>query len=446
VQNSPQKIAVIGAGVAGIVAAHILSRRFAVTLIESADYVGGHTNTITIQRGPDEGTPVDTGFIVLNDQTYPNFQKFLSQLKVAIRKSEMTFSFYNRDTGLAYSSQFPNGLFAQRLNLFRPSFLGMIRDYFRFNKNALRDLEAGRLQGQTLGQYLWANRYSETFIKQFLIPCTAAIWSTPPQEALDFPIETFVTFYNNHGMLAYTTMPQWYTVVGGSHTYVKAFLERFPGQLLINAPVASVSRHHHGVTVRLKDRRAFEFDKVVIAAHADQALAMLADPSPDEQRWLGAWRYHRNDTILHTDTSILSPNRRAWASWNYITDRRTNDHNPVTVAYYMNRLQGLKTANHYFVSLNHPAPIPDEHIIKRLNYSHPNYTFASLASQPYLPTLNGPRHTYFCGSYFGYGFHEDAVKSAVAVGRAFGLDLDSVDSKTSAPVVAGAMKVFMLER
>ena len=426
-QNTRQEIAVIGAGVAGIVAAHILSRKFNVTLIEAADYVGGHTNTITIQSGPDEGTPVDTGFIVLNDRTYPNFQNFLQQLNVPIRKSEMTFSFYNRDTGLAFSSQFPNGVFAQRLNLFKPSFLSMLRDYFRFNKVALQDLHAGKLRGRTLGQYLYGYRFSEAFIRQFLIPCTAAIWSSPPDEVLDFPVETFVTFYNNHGMLAYNAMPQWYTVIGGSHRYVKAFLNRFPGTVLTQAPVEAVSRHQNGVEVRLKDRRLLKFDQVVIAAHADQALKMLADPSAEEKRLLGAWRYHNNDTVLHTDTSIMSPNRRSWASWNYSTDSRTNGRQPVTVAYYMNRLQGLKTAHHYFVSLNHPRPISEKHVIKRLNYTHPSYTFESIATQPALPSLNGQRNTYFCGSYFGYGFHEDAVTSAVAVGRAFGLALESTD-------------------
>lgn len=442
-QNLSQKIAVIGAGVAGIVAAYILSRKFEVTLIEAADYVGGHTNTITIQNGADGGTPVDTGFIVLNDRNYPNFQIFLDQLDVTIRKTEMTFSFYNRDLGLAFSTQFPNGLFAQRRNLFRPSFLVMIRDYFRFNKEARRDLYAGTLQGQTLGQYLYDNkRYSEAFIKQFLIPSTAAIWSTPPNQILDFPVETFVTFHNNHGTLEYFGQPQWYTVVGGSHNYVKAFLKRFPGKVLTKSAVESVRRHQEGIEVRLQDHRLLDFDEVVIAAHADQALKMLADPSSDERRLLGAWRYHNNDTVLHTDTSIMSPNRRAWAAWNYITDQRTQDSHPVTITYYMNRLQGLKTAHHYLVSLNYPAPIQEKQIIKRLHYTHPCYTFESLAAQRELPALNGQRNTYFCGSYFGYGFHEDAVKSAVAVGRAFGLDLEPANSVTPRPVSVGDKSVI----
>lgn len=419
-----QKIGVIGGGVAGIVSAHILSQKHDVMLIEAADYVGGHTNTISIHRGPDEGTPVDTGFIVLNNKTYPNFRKFLGQLDVPIRQSEMSFSFFDRTSGLAYSSQFPNGLFAQRRNLFRPSFLGMVRDIIRFNKQALHDWREDRLGDQTLGDYLRGNGYSKAFIEQHLIPCTAAIWSTPPAETLEFPIQSFVNFFHNHGLLLLAGRPQWYTVAGGSHSYVKAFLERFPGQVLTQSPVAGVRRQADGVEVRLRDDRLLNFDKVVIAAHADQALKLLTDPSPDEQRLLGAWRYHNNDTVLHTDTSIMSPNRRMWASWNYIRDQaESGADSPVTTSYYMNRLQGLQTRHHYFVSLNEPTPIAQDQIIKRIQYTHPHYSFESLASQRELPDLNGQRHTYFCGSYFGYGFHEDAVKSAVAVGEALGLDL-----------------------
>jgi predicted NAD/FAD-binding protein len=422
------RIGIIGGGVAGIVSAYILSREHDVTLIEANDYVGGHTNTITLPAGPDEGTPVDTGFIVLNDRNYPNFTEFLKQLGVATQKSDMSFSYFCRDTGLAYSSEVPVGLFAQPGNLFRPSFLGMIRDILRFNKNATADLRSGRLNGHTLGEYLTENKYSNDFVQHHLAPSAAAIWSTPTTEILEFPVEPFLRFYDHHGLLQLFNRPQWYTVTGGSQTYVRRFLEIFPGTVMSNAPVEQVKREADGVQVMLKGQNTLQFDRVVIAAHADQAYQMLADPSPDEDRLLGVWRYHNNHTLLHTHIGTMSPNRRMWASWNYIRDgqgqSRVNviDH-PVSVAYHMNRLQGLKTKQQYFVSLNNPNPIPDQHIIKEINYTHPHYSFESMATQAELPTLNGQRHTYFCGSYFGFGFHEDAVRSAVAVGHEFGLDL-----------------------
>ena len=423
-----QRVAVIGGGVAGIVSAHILSRKHDVTLIESNNYVGGHTNTIIIPNGPDEGTPVDTGFIVLNDRNYPNFQRFLQQLGVETRKSEMSFSFYCQETGLAYSSAFPNGLFAQRSNLLRPSFLQMVRDIVRFNRQARRDLQEGVLGNHTLADYLAENRYSKSYIEQHLVPCAAAIWSTPAAKILEFPIEAFLHFYENHGLLQISGRPQWYTVVGGSQSYVKRFLELFPGTVLTNSPVEAVTRHQDSVEVIINDRPPMMFDKVVIAAHADEAYRMLTDPSEAEQRLLSAWHYHVNRTVLHTSPAVMSPNRRVWSSWNYIRKRgsqttaQITDH-PVSVAYYMNRLQGLNTNLNYFVSLNETDTIPEQNIIKEIVYTHPHYSFESLATQAELPDLNGDRDTYFCGSYFGYGFHEDAVRSGVAVGYAFGLEL-----------------------
>ena len=423
-----KKIAVIGGGVAGIVSAHILSRQHDVSLIEANNYVGGHTNTITIPTGPDAGTPVDTGFIVLNDKNYPNFRRFLGQLEVEIRESEMSFSFFCRDSGLAYASHFPNGLFAQRKNLISPTFLQMIRDILRFNKEATADLHGGRLNGHSLGQYLAENNYSDAYIEHHLAPCAAAIWSTPVGEILDFPVESFLRFYDNHGLLKLNGRPQWFTVKGGSQTYVRKFLSLFRGTVLVNSPVQAVRRAENSVEVMLDGRPPLTFDKVVIAAHADQALRLLADPSPEEQRLLGAWSYHKNHTVLHTHNETMSPNRRIWSSWNYIRAGSNQAavktvERPVSVAYYMNRLQGLQTQQEYFVSLNDPDPIPDKHIIKEIMYSHPHFSFESLATQADLPRLNGQRNTYFCGSYFGYGFHEDAVRSAVQVGQAFGLEL-----------------------
>lgn len=417
------KIAVIGAGVAGIVSAYLLDRKFDVTLIEANDYIGGHTNTVIVPNGSDGGTPIDTGFIVLNDRNYPNFQKFLDQLKVPTQPTTMSFSFHCRQTGLSYASQFPNGVFAQRRNLFRPSFIRMVRDILHFNQQAQRDLHEGRLNGNTLGEYLEAHRYSKEFVEHHLIPSAAAIWSSPPAHIMEFPVEPFIKFYDNHGLLVLKGRPQWHTVVGGSYQYVYAFLRKFSGKVRKNSPVEMIQRHNTGVKVILHNQQQLQFDKVVIATHADQALRLLADPSPQEQRLLGPWQYHHNDTVLHTSTKVMSPNQRAWSSWNYVRDIEVDPTNPVGVTYYMNTLQQLNAQNNYFVSLNESLPIPDQQIIKQINYTHPNYTFASLATQSELPTLNGLRNSYYCGSYFGYGFHEDAVCSAVAVGEAFGITL-----------------------
>lgn len=416
-------VGVIGAGVAGIVAAHRLSKKHNVTLIEAADYIGGHTNTIVLEDGPDAGTPVDTGFIVLNERTYPHFQSFLSELGVPIRKTDMSFSYYCRETDLCYSSDFPNGVFAQRRNALNPSFLGMLRDSLRFNKTSVQDLRHGRLSQQTVKEYLTRNRYSKWFIEHQLMPTAAAIWSSSSVDTMEFPIEALVKFYENHGLLSHFGGPGWYVVEGGSHAYVKAFLQRFPGQVLKNSPVEAIQRQRHQVDVKLQSGQTIPFDKVIIAAHADQALNLLSDPSSEEQRLLGTWRYSNNHTVLHTDTNIMSQNRRIWASWNYIKDPRASDTHPVNITYYMNRLQGLKNVKgEYFVTLNDPQPISQKHIIKEINYTHPCYTLESMKHQKDLPSLNGQRNTYFCGSYFGYGFHEDAVRSSVDVARHFDLE------------------------
>lgn len=416
-------IGVVGAGVAGIVAAHILSKKHNVTLIEAADYIGGHTATIVLEDGPDAGTPVDTGFIVLNEATYPNFQKFLSDLGVPIRKTNMSFSYYCRETDLCYSSDFPNGVFAQRHNVFNPSFLGMLKDSFRFNKASIQDLREGKLNQQTVKEYLTRNRYSKWFIEHQLMPTAAAIWSSSSVDTMDFPIEALVKFYENHGLLSHVGGPSWYVVEGGSHAYVKTFLKIFSGEVLKNSPVEAVQRQAKHVDVKLQSGQTIPFDKVVIAAHADQALKLLADPSPEEQRLLGVWRYSDNHTVLHTDTSLMSKNRRIWASWNYIRDSRAQDTHPVNITYYMNCLQNLDVKGEYFVTLNDPQRIANEHIIRELNYTHPCYTLESMKLQSELPNLNGQNNTYFCGSYFGYGFHEDAVRASVDMAKHFDLEL-----------------------
>ncbi len=421
--QSQSRIAVVGAGVAGLTAAYILQRRHHVTIFEKNDYAGGHTNTVMIPSGPDKGTFVDTGFIVMNHRNYPLLTRLLAQLGVPLRDSEMSFSYWDELTGLQYSGGGLNGLFAQRRNLLRPSFIRMVREVFRFFREAERDMTAGELRDQTLGDYLKRGGYSEMFVRHHLIPMAAAIWSTPDNRMMEFPAESFVQFFHNHGLLTVNERPQWRTVVGGSHRYVKRMLADFQGDVRLCAPIASVRRYDDRVALATAAGPVGEFDGVVIAAHADEALGLLADPSDAEHRLLGAWVYQPNDTVLHTDVAVMPPLRRVWSSWNYTRERGSDPAGPAALTYDMNRLQGLQTHTPLFVSLNRRARLPDDRVIMRTVYHHPTYSREALAAQRELPSLNGQRRTWFCGSYFGYGFHEDAVRSAVDLVRGFGLDL-----------------------
>lgn len=415
------RIAIIGSGVAGITAAHLLSRCHHVTLFEKNDYVGGHTNTIVIDRGPDAGTAVDTGFIVTNDRTYPNFKRLLADLQVEVRDSDMSFGFQCRQRGLLYASRNLNSLFAQRGNLLRPSFLRMLAEIPRFNRIAKHDLATGFINGATLGEYVRERHFFPGLVDSYLAPMGAAIWSIPQEQILDYPAQSFLRFFENHGLLTIRDQPQWQTIVGASHAYVRSFLSRFPGRVVLRAGVSRVWRRDNGVQIERQGEPIEAFDKVVLATHADEALALLAEPTAEERRLLGSWRYERNLAVLHTDASLLPERQRAWASWNYFRNRSTDQ--PVSVTYHMNRLQGLKTKFQYCVTLNDSRTIDPAAVIREIEYKHPVYNFASLSSQASLPSLNGVRNSYFCGSYFRYGFHEDAVTSGMAVARHFGVEL-----------------------
>lgn len=417
------RIAVVGAGVAGIGAAHVLQRSHDVVLYEKNDYVGGHTNTIVIEDGPDAGTAVDTGFIVLNDRTYPTLRAFLAQLGVATRDSDMSFGYHCEETGLQYAGTSLDGLFAQRRNIANPWFLHLCTETLRFHRRALRDLDAGLDDSESLAGYLKRGRFSRYFVDHYVVPMGAAIWSTPPRGMLRFPAVTFLRFLKNHGLLSVTDYPQWMTVEGGSFQYLRAFLREFRGTAVTGARIRHVERTEAGAVVRFSDAPDESFDRVVMAAHADESLRLLADPTPLESKLLGAWSYEPNNAVLHTDETVLAPNPRAWASWNYRRALGSGDDVPMTMTYDMNRLQGLRTAEHYCVTINPSHPIAPRRIIREIAYTHPQYSRASLASQRRLAELQGVRNTYFCGSYFGYGFHEDAIKSGVDVARLFGLEL-----------------------
>jgi uncharacterized protein len=421
--DTPLNIAIVGGGVAGITAAYLLQRHHRVTLYEKNDYIGGHTHTITIPDGPDAGTPVDTGFIVLNDRTYPRFNRLLEQLEVPIQASEMSFSYFCERSGFQYASRDFNGLFARRRNLFDIGYLRLLLDILRFNRTARRELVFGDLTSFTLGRFLEKYRFSNRFREQYILPMAAAIWSSPDEDVADFPMETFARFFSNHGLLNVRDQPQWYVVKGGSHTYVKAFRERFQGDIVPDAPVRNIRRGTDNVTLNLSDGRQHHLDHVVIATHADEAFQLLQDPTEDEQRLLGAWHYSTNQVILHTDPRFMPSNRRAWASWNYTREAGASTRAPVTLTYHMNRLQGLATRRPYFVTLNPGREIDDAKVIVRLTYTHPMFTFDSLATQPQLAQLNGANRTSYCGSYFGYGFHEDAVRAGTLVAESFGITL-----------------------
>lgn len=412
----------VGGGAAGISAAYLLQRKYRVTLFEKNDYLGGHTHTVEIPSGPDAGTPVDTGFIVMNEKNYPELCGFFSELGVMTQPTDMSLSVHVPCAPVLYSSDLPWGLFAQSRNLWSPSFYGMLWEIIRFYRQAVSDLKDGRpAKEMTLGGYLNSGGYSEKFREYHLVPMAAAIWSLPPGKVLDFPALTFLRFYENHGLLSLTEKPQWRTVKGGSRSYVRAFQKTFRGEVRLKARVNRIRRRAEGVELLLGNQRMM-FEKVVIASHADEALAMIEDPSAGEKRLLGAWQYSENRTVLHTDEKIMPPARRAWAAWNVYRGGASDGDTPVAVTYDMNRLQKLKTSGRYFVTLNREDAIDPARVTGRFLYHHPTYTFESLGSQAGLRDLNSRGGgIYYCGSYFGHGFHEDAVRSGFQAAGCLGV-------------------------
>ena len=403
------KIAVIGTGIAGNVAARELCREHEITVFEAAAHVGGHTHTHSID---DNGRPlaIDTGFIVFNDWTYPNFIALLDKLGVSSQPSEMSFGVKCERTGLEYKGHTLNTLFAQRRNLLRPSFHRMLRDIVRFNREARSLLEASD-DSLTLGDYLRDNRYSTAFTDYYIIPMGAAIWSAEPRRMLSFPASCFARFFANHGLLNIKDRPQWRVIRGGSRSYVDKLTAPFREQIRLNTPVTGITRRATHVEVSSAGNATERFDRVFIACHSDQALAMLTDATPQEREVLGAIPYQQNDVVLHTDASLLPRRRLAWSSWNY--HRLAGDNAAVAVTYNMNLLQGLSTRQTYLVTLNNSAAIDPDKIIKRLSYDHPVFTQDGIAAQQRQGEINGVKHSYFCGAYWRYGFHEDGVVSAL---------------------------------
>ena len=411
-------MAIVGGGVSGLVTAALLGRRHEVTVFESDAYAGGHTHTVAVDT-PDGALAVDTGFIVFNDRTYPLFTRLLDRLGVATRDTEMSFSVRCDRTGLEYNGTTLNGLFADRRHLASPSFLGMVRDILRFNRDGAE--QAGRAGRATVGRFLSTHRYGRRFRDHYLLPMGASIWSCPSGTFLDFPIAFVMDFFANHGLLQLRDRPTWKVVRGGSARYVDRLLARTAGSLRLSTPVHGIRRHADHVVVR-STGRVETFDEVVLACHADQALALLDDPSMTERQLLGAFPYQPNVAVLHTDAGCLPRRRRAWASWNYRVPSAPAA--PPTVTYHMNRLQHLETTQQYCVSLNPSTAIAAGAEIARYTYTHPMFTAARVDAQTQHATMIRRRGTSYCGAYWGYGFHEDGVRSAVAVAAAFGEGFD----------------------
>jgi predicted NAD/FAD-binding protein len=421
--NSPMKIAVVGCGVAGLTAAWLLGRKHDVHLFEKNDYVGGHTRTLKVLDGADAGMPVDTGFIVMNHRNYPCFTKVLEQLGVAVEDSSMTFSFYDQKTDYGYAGNNLTTLFPSISYYFKPKHLSFVWDLIRFARIGYRDLNSGYLEGKSLGKYCRKRRFGDAFLNNYLYPMGAAIWSSPIEEVHRFPAQPYLHFLENHGLLRLTNRPQWKFVKGGSRTYVEAMLKQFDHAPSLSAAPAGIRRHDNGVTLVTHKGESLEFDHAVIGAHADEALKLLIDPSKKEEKLLSPWRYQQNEVVLHTSSTHLPPDRKLWASWNFMREPGQSDERPVSVSYYMNRLQNLQTVNDYIVTLNPGVEIPEASVINRTTLTHPLYSFESMDTQGKLRANNGKQNTWFCGSYFGYGFHEDAVRSAVEVAQGFGIEL-----------------------
>lgn len=402
------RIAIVGTGVAGNVAAWKLRDEHDITVFEAADYVGGHTNTVEVLEGS-RRLAIDTGFIVFNDRTYPHFLKLLDELGQASVPSVMSFSVRTEDGALEYNGASLNALFAQRRNILRPPFYRMVRDILRFNRTAVEALDS-ETEAQTVGGFLQKHGFSNEFLNCYLVPMAAAIWSSEPVAVHSMPLHFLVRFFRNHGLLQLKDRPSWRVIKGGSREYVHKLVAGHRDRIRLRSPVRRVLRHPDRVEVITENGGSESFDTIFLACHSDQALEMLARPTAAERSVLGAIGYQRNTAVLHTDASVMPRRRRAWAAWNYHLPADPARH--VSVTYNMNILQGLDSRNDYCVTLNNDQIIDPNRVIKRIYYDHPVYTREAVAAQARQAELNSDR-TYFCGAYWRNGFHEDGVVSAL---------------------------------
>lgn len=416
--RSRLRVAVIGSGISGLSAAWLLSGKHDVTVFEKAAQPGGHSLTADIDSAG-KRVPVDMGFIVYNSPTYPNLTALFEHLGVKTHESEMSFGVSLDDGRIEYSGGDLRGLFAQPANLVSPRFWSMLADLVRFYRNAAKDITALEQCGQSLGDYLGSQNFGRPFIDDHLLPMAGAIWSAPAATMRDYPAAAFIRFFENHGLLKLTGRPIWRTVAGGSRAYVERLAAAMPGRLLRNCAAVSIGRDDAGVSIATSDGSSARFDHVVLATHADQALKLLAEPSPDERELLGAFRYSQNHAYLHTDGRLMPKRRAAWSSWSVLG--KTGDAAaPLCVSYWMNRLQGLTIAQDVFVTLNPASEIRAGAIMQTERFEHPLIDARAIAAQRRLWSLQGHRKTWFCGAYFGSGFHEDGLQSGLAVAEALG--------------------------
>lgn len=404
------KIAIVGAGISGLTSAYYLAKHHQVTVFEAGNYLGGHTDTHSVEIAG-KVINVDTGFIVFNEQNYPNFSQLLSELDVSSQPTEMSFSVSNTKSGLEYNATDLNKLFCQRRNLLNFRFYRMLWDLLRFYREAPQLLNEDD-DGLTLGQYLTINNYSEIFINDHLIPMACALWSGPSMSVVDFPAQYFIRFMHNHHMLSLTNRPQWRVVTGGSKTYVDALVRQTNAEFITGSPVQRIERHLHGVILTVHGEK-YHFDKVIIAAHADQALRMLDQPSETEVAILGGIGFQDNEMHLHTDVSLLPENPQAWASWNVRVGPELKQQ--CTVSYHMNTLQNLSSPEELIVSLNSGQSIDPKKVLVHRRYAHPIYNLSTLNAQRRWDEVTDIQHTFYCGAYWGWGFHEDGVSSALRV-------------------------------
>lgn len=416
-------IAVIGSGVSGLLAARVLNSAHTVTLFEASDYCGGHTHTIPVEHAHERWN-VDTGFIVFNETAYPQFTRLLNLLNVPSQPAPMSFSVSCETSGLEYASTNLNSIFAQRLNLLRPRFWRMLTDVARFFKEAKEVLNP-QFPQQTLGEYLESRKYSLDFIEKHLLPLGAAVWSADIRQISDFPVSMFVRFFQNHGFMSVNNRTPWRVVCGGSSSYINPLIAPFAHRIRYGTPIATIRRRPDSIEIQTASGEVQEFDEVVLAVHSPTALRLLKDPSREEQEILGAIRYQPADVVLHTDTGMMPRNSRAWASWNFNLPSSGIQPGRPTVTYWMNELQELRAPIDFCVSLNRSEEIDPSRILGRYTYEHPVYSFDAFHAQTRYAEIGGVRRTHFCGAYWGFGFHEDAVSSALRVARHFGLGLDA---------------------
>lgn len=408
-----KRIALVGTGIAGMSCAHKLYPHADIQVFEREDRVGGHTNTVDAAEG-EKAVPIDTGFMVYNEVTYPLLVRLFGELGVETMETDMSFAVHHCPDQLYFKGSDLSSLFAQRKNLFRPKFWGMLRDILRFNKAAQAFLESKPDAELSLRSFVEQQGLGRPFLRYYLLPMTSAIWSTPPDEMLNFPALTLMTFLRNHGLLGVNTHFQWRTVKGGSRNYRDRLIAPFLDRFHLSRPVRSVKRTDSGVEITDASGLKEQFDAVVIATHADEALGVLENPDEDQQRLLSVFKYSDNGILLHTDEQVMPPSTKAWASWNYRLDHDAQGRIEASTHYWMNSLQKVSEKVPYFVSVNGHDHVAPEKIIRRLNYTHPQFNRATTMAQRELHRLNQTGPVYFCGSYFRYGFHEDALMSGYA--------------------------------